>query len=139
MATERFGIFNIPLSVDGEDESDFKQVPASDKGNSSYSDRGQLGSFATNGGEPFEAPRDIKFFAGYGADETDLDRGYVEPTIRDLPNYNMQDYKQRSTYPMKSNDDMGETDAMRDDWEFRRKNTRSKGFLTRPNLPTERN
>jgi hypothetical protein len=137
MATERFGIFDIPLSEDGRNVDDFRNVPASDKGNDGYRDRGMLGNYAPSA-EPFPAPPDVRFFAGYGASEADIARGYCQPLVTEDPAYALQNYKQRSTQPRESNLNAGETDTMNDDWEFRRRNTKSRGFLTRPHIPTER-
>ncbi len=136
MATERFGIFNLPLYPEGPEVSDFRPVPESDNGEK-YTDRGQRGTFAPSA-DPYRTPSDVKMFAGYGADEADLERGFCEPLITDAPAYNLSDYKLRSTQPMERNVDMGETDVTEADWEFRARNTRSKGFLTRPHIPTER-
>ena len=140
MATERFGIINIPLSEDGEDVSDFRQVPASDRGNADYSDRGKFGSFGPSNREQFRDPPDVKHFTGYGASEADIDLGFIRPVIREDPAYDLDDYKQRSTQPMEANDDQGgETDVTPEHWRFRRRNTKARGFLTRPHIPTERN
>lgn len=138
MSTERFGIISIPLSEDGEDVSDFRQVPKTDKGNRDYSDRGQFGSFGPSNRDQFLNPPDVKMFTGYGATEADIDLGFVRPEIREDPAYDKDNYEQRSTQPTRPNEDMGETDVMRDDWEFRRRNTKARGFLTRPHIPTER-
>lgn len=119
------------------DDSDFRQVPASDRGNAAYRDVGQRGSFQTNETQ-FPNPEGVKVFEGYGADETDLVRGFCAPEIRNDPAFDAQNYRDRWTDPRVSNDYNGETDIMRDDWEFRGRNQRSRGFLTRPRVPTER-
>jgi hypothetical protein len=119
-----------------ENEDDFHPVPASDRGNATYSDHGMLGTYEVNP-EPFRDPPDVKHFTGYGATEADLQRGYQVPTIRDCPAYDLDNYKYRSSQPMLSDLDEG-GDAMNDDYAFRRKNERSRGFLTRPRPPTDR-
>lgn len=140
MATERFGIFPLPLSEDDGDRPDFRQVPSSDEGNRGYRDRGQFGSFGPSNREQFRDPPDVKHFTGYGASEADIDLGFIRPEIREDPAYDLADYKLRSTDPKIANDDQGgETDVTPSHWEFRRKNQRARGFLTRPHIPTERN
>ena len=123
----------------GEDEerSDFRQVPQTDTGNDSYDDRGQFGSYQTNS-EPFTAPDDVRFMGGYGASAEDLDRGYIVCEPHEDPAYDLSNYKMRSTEPKDTMEDFGNTDSMPSDYEFRRRNQRSRGFLTRPRIPTER-
>ena len=122
--------------VGSGDESDFRPVPDSDRGNATYSDRGMLGSYAPPE-SAFDSPSEVVRFTGYGATETDLERGYQVPAIRDNPAYDLDNYKDRSTLPRLSDLDEG-GDAMADDYAFRRKNERSRGFLTRPRPPTDR-
>lgn len=119
-----------------EAESDFRPVPASDRGNATYSDRGMLGSY-TPDSEPFTDPPGVRHFTGYGATEADLDRGYQVPAIRDDPAYDLDNYKTRSTLPRRPDEDEG-GDPMNDDYAFRRRNERARGFLTRPRPPTDR-
>jgi hypothetical protein len=126
------------LSKENEDRSDFRQVPASDEGNEGYRDHGKLGSYATNRGEPFETPRDVRFDPGYGASARDLERGWKEPLITEHPAYQLENYKDRSSRPDESDVTPGNVEAMPDDWEFRNRNRTSRGFLTRPRIPTER-
>ena len=121
-----------------EEESDFRQVPASDRGDESYGDRGQFGSYAPSNREPFESPREVRYFAGYGANEQDLDRGFIDPVIREDPAYDKSNYQERSTMPMEPDEDQGNRQVMERDWEFRNRNRQSRGFLTRPRIPTER-
>jgi hypothetical protein len=122
----------------GEDErSDYRAVPRSDTGET-YRDRGMLGSFSTNRGEPFPPPGDAVFFTGYGGDMADLKRGYCDPLITQDPGYNLSNYKDRSSQPKVSDLGPGDVEMMPDDWEFRNRNRRSEGFLTRPRIPTER-
>ena len=118
------------------DMSDFHPVPDSDRGNAAYSDRGMLGSYRPPG-DAFDSPSDVRRSTGYGATEADLDRGYQRPAIRDDPAYDLDNYKTRSTLPRMSDEDEG-GDAMNDDYAFRRKNERARGFLTRPRTPTDR-
>lgn len=118
------------------DESDYHPVPASDRGNATYSDHGKLGSY-TPSSEPFGDPPGVRHFTGYGATEADLNRGYQVPSIRDEPAYDLENYKMRSTQPRLSDLDEG-GDAMNDDYAFRRRNETARGFLTRPRPPTDR-
>jgi hypothetical protein len=129
---------NIPVlgRTGTEDSNDFHPVPESDRGNADYRDRGMLGSYSPKE-TPWRDPPDVKHFTGYGADEADLQRGYQEPAIRDDPAYDLDNYKMRSTQPKLSDEDEG-GDAMNDDYAFRRRNERSRGFLTRPRPPTDR-
>jgi len=119
-----------------ENVSDYRPVPSGDRGNAAYTDKGMLGSFRSKEG-PFADPSDVRHFTGYGADMGDLERGYQVPMIRDDPAYQLDNYKDRSTLPMLSDEDEG-GDAMSDDYAFRRKNERARGFLTRPRIPTDR-
>jgi len=122
---------------DKSDRSDFRNVPESDRGNADYSDQGLLGSYSTDE-ERFRGPSDVRYMAGYGATSEDLDRGFVEPTIRENPAYDLSDYKSRWTQPREAFDDNGQTDITAEHWDFRSRNQRSRGFLTRPRIPTER-
>lgn len=132
-------IGQIPVlgPIEPEDRNDFRDVPGTDKGNASYSDRGMLGSY-TPDSEPYGAPRGVRFAAGYGADMADLDRGYCRPGISEDPAYDKVNYSQRSSQPRVPDEDQGNAEVMGQDWEFRNRNARSRGFLTRPRLPTER-
>lgn len=130
------GQLPVLRSAGDADTSDYRPAPASDRGNAAYSDRGGFGTYQTDA-ESFRDPSDVRHFTGYGADEADLQRGYQVPAIRDDPAYNLDNYKDRSTQPRLSDEDEG-GDAMSDDWAFRRKNERSRGFLTRPRPPTDR-
>lgn len=115
-----------------EDTSgDFRQVPASDRGNASYSDRGQLGSFAPSN-EPYMPPDNVRFTTGFGATMEDLRRGYVEPTIRESPPYDFDNYRDRGRLPKEPDLDDGSagTADIQDD-RFRMKGRRSSGFLPR--------
>ena len=116
--------------TESEERSDYRPVPRSDRGNEGYRDRGMLGSYATNDGEPFPAPRDVRFFTGFGGSASELERGYAEPLITDNPAYDLASYKDRSSEPQDREAD--------DDWRFRNRNRRSEGFLTRPRIPNER-
>lgn len=132
-----FMAFVVPAKDADRDTDDFRQVPASDDGNRNYRDRGQFGTFSPDK-EPYRSPRDIVRMTGFGADEADLDRGWCEPAIREDPAYDKSNYQDRWTQPREPNEGMGETDVMRQDWEFRGRNQRARGFLTRPRVPTER-
>ncbi len=129
----------LDMSSSDEDRSDFRPVPRSDEGNDGYHDRGMLGTYSTNKGEPFQPPADVRFFAGYGADVSDLKRGWDVPLITENPAYDLSNYKDRSSLPRQPDVTPGNVEAMADDYEFRSRNRRTKGFLTRPRLPTERN
>lgn len=142
MAVRRIDIVGTALPILGEvgddkEVSDFRAVPASDKGNEDYRDRGMIGSY-TPSEEPFRNPSDVRFFDGYGADAEDLERGYCVPDVDREPAYAKANYEMRSTLPRVHSQDFGNTDTVPDDWQFRSRNQRARGFLTRPRLPTER-
>lgn len=88
--------------------------------------------------EEYTTPADVKMFAGFGADENDLKRGFVDPDIKSDPKYNFVNYKDRWTTPSESLLQGGSQVAMPDDYEFRSKDRVSHGFLTRPRVSTER-
>ena len=144
MAVRRLDILEggpLPILKEiGEDEErgDFRNVPETDCGNLDYSDRGKFGSYASNYGRPFLDPPTVRHFTGYGATTADLDRGYVVPGINEDPAYDKANYQLRSTDPKHPDEQPGDTDSMERDWEFRRRNQRARGFLTRPRIPTER-
>lgn len=141
MAVRRLDVVGTALPILGQtrddaEVSDFRAVPASDEGNEDYRDRGMLGSFTQS--EPFRNPAEVRFATGYGADEADLERGYCAPDVGREPAYDKANYELRSTQPRTSSESFGNTDTMPDDWQFRSRNQRSRGFLTRPRIPTER-
>ncbi len=76
---------------------------------------------------------DIKRFAGFGAKESDLERGYLIPNLPNNPADDATSYRQRWT-KSKTDADIWDSDSFK----FRQEELESKGFLTRPVLPTER-
>jgi hypothetical protein len=141
MAARRLDIVGSYLPILGEtgddkEVSDFRAVPGSDEGNEDYRDRGKLGSFTQS--EPFRNPSEVRFFDGYGADKEDLERGYCVPDVGREPAYDKANYEMRSSQPREQSEDFGNTDTVPSDWQFRSRNQRSRGFLTRPRIPTER-
>lgn len=143
MAIRRIDIIGggpLPILADvGEDgnSADYRPVPKSDKGNDGYTDQGYTGWYSPSE-EPFRDPADVKYFVGYGANEEDLRRGYCEADVGRNPAHVKANYEMRSTQPKARNEDFGNTDVMPDDFGFRSRNQRSRGFLTRPRIPTER-
>lgn len=105
--------------------------------NPKYDTIGMLGSSYADP-DPFKYPDDVKLFAGFGADEADLHRGYCDPNIKALPNYDKVNYNERYTIPSQPDEGPGNHMALQGDMEFRMKERESKGFLTRPRIPTER-
>lgn len=101
-----------------------------DKGNASYTDRGYIGH-RTSSEEKFPKPAGNVFFTGYGADEADLVRGYNEPTIREIPDFDLSNYKERWGEPKNPDDDMDNRTPMGRDWDFRDRERPSRGFLVR--------
>lgn len=118
---------------DDTERSDYRPTPSGD-GEKPYGDQGQLGGYRPSDREDIN----IRRFAGYGATEADLERGYNVPSVREDPAYDLPNYKLRSSIPRDPNEDDGNTDVMRRDWEFRERNQKSRGFLTRPRFATER-
>lgn len=134
----QFPVF-VPLPDENKDVKDFRNVPSTDRGNDGYHDQGQLGGFETNDGQPFMPNPETVFFDGYGATQEDLKRGFCDPGIQEDPAYIKENYADRSSRPKVAGDEnYGNTGWMNKDLEFQNRNTRSKGFLTRKRLPTER-
>lgn len=102
-----------------------------------YDPKGTLGSYQSSA-EPFPNPEGIRLFSGFGADDEDLERGFCEPGLAERPDYDKANYQLRSTVAKEPDEDFANTGVLPDDIEFRSRNIRSKGFLTRPRIPTER-
>lgn len=96
-----------------------------------------LGSYRTSE-TPFSNPEEIHVFEGFGANKADLERGWCEAEVKELPNYDKANYHDRWSQPMLPDEDQGNRMFMNQDMEFRMKERESKGFLTRPRIPTER-
>lgn len=128
----------LDLGTGERDESDWRPVPSTDRGNAAYTDRGEMGGYETNGGRPFDPPADVRWFTGYGADEAVLKRGWCEPLITEHPGYERSNYQDRYSQPRVSDVTKGNVEALTDDLEFRNRNRRSKGFLTHGRIPRER-
>lgn len=128
--------FFMPEERDSE-RSDFRDVPRSDEGNRDYADRGMLGSY-TPTSEPYHTPRDVQLPTGYGATGEDIDRGFVRAVLREDPAYDLANYKDRLTRPRSPDEDDNAATAGPGDFEFRARHERSRGFLTRPRIPTDR-
>lgn len=101
-----------------------------------YDDGQTLGSYQTSD-KQFPNPAGIVTFEGFGANKADLERGFCDPSIKDLPEYDMDNYKLRWTQPIVS-DLVEDGPTMPSDIEFRTKDLKSKGFLERPHIPNER-
>lgn len=134
------GIVSIlgPALSGDESGSDYRPVPSSDRGDESYSDRGMLGNYSPSEREPYRCPPEVRFETGYGASMEDMHRGYCEPTIREDPAYERQNYEQR--WEMSNQDRGGEPgdDRYMQEMDFRNRNRRSKGFLRRTHLDVDR-
>lgn len=131
-------IFPVTMSWgESEDRSDYRPVPASDKG-IGYADRGQLGDRSPNGGEPYDPPAEIKFEGGFGATSAELRAGFCAVPMRNEPAHDLDNYKERLSRPRVSETDQDAREFMDSDWEFQNRQRRSKGFLTRPHIPIER-
>ena len=77
--------------------------------------------------KPFPTPADVKAFAGEGASEQDIRRGYKDPDIESLPEYDRKNYEDRLSQP--------ENDQFVENMEFRSEDRASRGFLTRSRYP----
>ena len=102
-----------------------------------YDDFGMLGSYRTSEVQ-FPNPKGIKTFPGFGADEADLELGYVQPAIRELPEYDKANYHDRWTQTKLPDEDMGNRQSMMRDLNYRLEKLQSRGMLVRPHTPTER-
>lgn len=120
------GAFPVLSPAENETGGDYRAVPPSDDGG--YDDRGMLGSYAPQE-EPYAYPADVRFETGYGATEADLRRGHCAIERSGDPAYDRDGYQNRSTLPP-------ETERRNADFPYR--NERSRGFLTRPRIATER-
>lgn len=105
--------------------------------NDKYDALGTIGS-TYHDPEYYRSPSDVKYFAGFGADVEELDRGYLNIGTRELPNYDKANYNLRYTEPSMQDENFANTGVLPEDIEFRMKDRVSKGFLTRPRIPTER-
>lgn len=137
MARSRIMV-GIPFDGGSRDVSDYRPVPSSDRGNDGYHDRGQLGSYATNDGEPWGKLSGAKYETGYGCDMADVARGYSAPGVTQDPAYDLANYKDRYSEPKVSDLVGSDSDGVSSDWEFRSRNRRSQGFLTRSRYDTNR-
>lgn len=87
--------------------------------------------------KPFAQPSDVENFAGFGATDEDLQRGFLATPITNDPKYDKANYVDRSSVPNTSDNDEGGSPVL-EDFQFRMKDRVSNGFLTRPRIPTER-
>lgn len=86
----------------------------------------------------FPNPAGVKTFTGFGADESDLVRGFLQPDVRADAKYDKVNYSERYTEPKMPDEGPGNHESLSRDFEFRQKERVSRGFLTRPKIPTER-
>lgn len=101
-----------------------------------YDTEPTLGSFRTSD-KQFPNPEGIHIFEGFGANAKDLEKGWIDPLLDDKPEYDPQNYLYRWSEP-KVSDLVEDGPGVSRDFEFRNKDRVSKGFLTRPRIPTER-
>lgn len=86
----------------------------------------------------FPKPAGVKTFSGFGADDSDLARGFLQPKISEDPKYDKINYADRYTMPRRVDEDENNPSALGKDYAFRQKELRSRGFFTRPKNPTDR-
>ena len=108
----------------------------SDKGEK-YDDSGFFGNFSPSPTQ-YPNPKGMKTFPGFGADEADLELGFIRPRISGRAEYDQANYYNRWTQPKLPDEDLGNRQVMERDFEFRTKELNSKGMLIRPRTPTER-
>lgn len=125
-----------PDTPDG-DRDDYRAPPAGDRDNAGYGDAGMLGNYSPSL-DRYPSPDEVKRFTGFGATAEDLDRGFVEPVMRERAAYDLENYKQRWTAPKSPDEDDNPATAGAEDRAFRRRHERSRGFLVRPRIPTDR-
>lgn len=87
---------------------------------------------------PFPNAEGVKVFSGFGADDSDLRRGWVEPVIRQDPRYDLVNHKQKWTEFRISDEDSNGGEDLPNEFEFRMKDRETKGLFIRPHIPTER-
>lgn len=105
--------------------------------NDKYDTPGMLKSYQTSP-DQFPNPKDMVVFSGFGMNAEDYERGFCDPHVRELPDYDKRNYADRYSQPRVADENQGNTMALPKDYEFRQKELESKGFLTRPRIPTER-
>lgn len=108
MPTVIIGMGVIPPEAE---EDTYREVPASDRGNEGYGDRGMMGTYQTSR-RAFRDPDGVAHYSGYGCTEAEYERGYAKPELREDPDYDFKSRKQRGV---------------------------NKGFIPRPLYGTERN
>lgn len=108
----------------------------SDKGDK-YNDRGMLGSYCTSEVQ-FPNPKGLKTFPGYGADEADLELGFIRPDARQLPVYDHANYVDRWSQNRVPDEDTDGGEMLPQNLRFRLEDRVSKGMFARPRIPTER-
>lgn len=104
---------------------------------SKYDQSQTLKSYQTSDSQ-FPNPKGEVVFEGFGANKTDLERGFCDPNIQELPNYDKANYYDRYSQPKNVDEEQGNHMSLPKDMEFRMKERESKGFLTRSHIPTER-
>lgn len=102
-----------------------------------YDDKGKLGSYQTRATQ-FPNPEGAKTFAGYGATDEDLARGFCNVEARELPDYDRANYVDRYSLPKEADEDSIIGMSMSKDYEFRQEERRSKGMFIRSRYATER-
>lgn len=107
--------------------------------NEKYDEKGRLGSYRT-GSEQFPNPSDVVTFEGFGASHEDLQRGFIRPTMRELPEYQKSNYRFRLTEDRVDDDDRdnGLGVGFSKDLEFQKKDRVTTGLFARPLIPDER-
>lgn len=108
----------------------------SDKGEK-YNDRGTLGSYCTSKVQ-FPNPKGIKTFPGFGADEADLELGFIRPDARQSPVYDHVNYVNRWSKNAVPDEDTDGGEELPQNMRFQQQDLMSKGMFARPRIPTER-
>lgn len=107
--------------------------------NDKYDTKATLGSYRTSG-KQFSNPKDMVHFNGFGMNDADYARGFCDPNIKELPEYQKSNYRYRLTEERVDDDDVDDGLGVKfnRDLEFQRKDRVTTGLFARPLIPNER-
>jgi hypothetical protein len=107
------------------------------KGQSGYAKEGRSGNYSY--GDVTGQSEPVNMYLGYGADDEDMRRGYLDPGVSEGPQYDLQNYKARLSEEPTDSGNAPFLDWMPDDQKFAYKQRQRTGFLKRAYPPYERN
>ena len=108
----------------------------SDKGEK-YDDKGTRGSYCT-GKTQFPNPEGMKTFPGFGADEADLELGFIRPRATQDPVFDHINSVDRWSENAVPDEDTDGGEELSQNIRFKQQDRKSKGMFARPRIPTER-